>query len=114
MDNNYWDRIDVHFCIDAYQSCQDVETACGKRLSTWAAPDLPWKQSGNEYGTSPSPEKDLGYSFSCDAITCKECIVWMESNLHHCKKCSILCVYTYCPTCAEEIVIEDNKDELQT
>ena len=106
-DDYYWDRIYIHYCTESWQSCQDVAVACGKRLSTWAAPDLPWKQSGNKYGTEPSSEKDLGYSFACEPVTCAECITWMEKNLNHCKVCSILCKYYYCPVCSEKELIKD-------
>src|ERR1017187_372404 len=107
IDKDDWDRVYVHFCIDAYQSCQSITVACGIQLSTWAAADLPWKQSGNEYGTAPSAERDLGYSFRCNPVTCPECITYMEKTCNHCKICDILCVYDYCEGCATISLIKD-------
>lgn len=100
-----WDRKHVHYCIEAYQSSQDVGIACGIRLSTWAARDLPWKQSGNRYGTAPHPEKDLGYSFELAPVSCPECMEWMDKQLKKCADCGkmltarLLAERKYCPDC---------------
>jgi hypothetical protein len=100
-----WDRKHVHYCIEAYQSSQDVGIACGIRLSTWAARDLPWKQSGNRYGTAPHPEKDLGYSFELAPVSCPKCMEWMDKQLKKCADCGkmltarLLAERKYCPDC---------------
>lgn len=110
-DQHYWDMKDVHFCIESYQSCQEVTTACNLILSTWAPPNLPWKQSGNEYGTAPSPEKDLGFSFNPTEVTCNMCIRWMQIKLKKCVKCINISVYDYCRSCAIHW-LEENKEWL--
>jgi hypothetical protein len=97
-----WDRKDVHFCVESYQACQEVGIACGIKLSTWVAPGLPWKKSGNQYGTVPDNEKDLGYSFRPEPVSCLKCIVWMEEHLNRCQECGALAVYSSCVKCAEE------------
>lgn len=107
--HNYWDRKFVHFCTESYQSCQDVSCACGIKLSTWTSPDLPWKQSGNKYGTIPHPEKDLGYSFTTAPVNCPECVKWMEEHLNRCKQCNAIAQYTYCEKCAEELLDREEK-----
>lgn len=110
-DQHYWDLKDVHYCIESYQSCQEITTACNLILSTWAPPNLPWKQSGNEYGTAPSPEKDLGFSFDPAEISCKDCITWMQDKLKRCVKCKAVSVYKYCRSCSIKW-LEENKEQL--
>lgn len=95
MNDNYWDFKYVHYAIEGYQSAQELKMACNICLSTWTSPNLPWKQSGNQYGTEPSPEKDLGYSFSTKQVSCPDCLKWMEREL------------CFCPNCKEELAHND-------
>jgi hypothetical protein len=106
-DSNYWDRKHIHYCVESYQSCSDITTACNIQLSTWAGPNLPWKQSGNQYGTVPDMEKDLGYSFNPPQVSCPECIAWMKEKLGKCNDCGIVAVYSYCRDCSTKRLIEE-------
>lgn len=109
----YWDGIYVHWCIDVQQGDQDAEMGCGKILSTWNNPARPGPLHGNAAGTSASAELDLGYTFYTLAVTCPECLNWMNINLNRCIGCQALAEYTFCRKCAMlAIKIDDQIDKL--
>ncbi|HLG26570.1 MAG TPA: hypothetical protein VI423_02180 [Paenisporosarcina sp.] len=96
----YWDGIDVHFCVQVEQSSQDAGMACNKILSTRPNPNL--KQEN--YDVLSGPERRLGYGFDPALVTCHDCIIWMNNNLNRCKSCQGLARWNYCRACAEKLV----------
>lgn len=98
--SNYWDGKDIHYAIEGYQCAQELKMGCGITLSTWAAPGR--KLTGNRYGTTPDPIKDLGYAFNPEPVSCPGCKVYMDGKLNRCKECGALAVYSSCLACAEK------------
>lgn len=92
MNDNYWDGHDIHFAFAPGQSASEASTCCGQTLSTWAGPHAQ-KDKGWSY--------TVGYSFTPEEITCKDCIEWMDKNLNKCK-CGKIACYDLCVACAAE------------